>query len=86
MERTIQIRVYIFVRYSSATGLNDIIKILEENGSEVCHSYVINDLKVKGPFDIIIIPGGTAKVQQNDLGTSGIQLIKEFVAQGDGYV
>ena len=86
MESTIQTRVYIFVRYPNAPGPCSIIKILEENGSEVCHSYDINDLKVKGPFDIIIIPGGTAKVQQNDLGASGIQLIKEFVADGGGYV
>ena len=79
-------RVYIFVRHPNAPGPKDIIKILEGNGIEVCHSYDISDLKAKEPFDIMIIPGGTARVQQNHLGTHGIQLIKDFVASGGGYV
>ncbi|CAF1023149.1 unnamed protein product [Didymodactylos carnosus] len=77
-----------YVKYPKAPGAADIINILKLKGVPIHTSYNINDLlnSKHGPFNILIIPGGTAKKQQSDLTEKGCEIIKFFVSSGGGYV
>ena len=78
-----KLNVFIYVKFPEAIG--KLIKILEKRNVSVDHSYNIKDLD-QSKHHILIIPGGTARKQQNDLGSEGIEKIKEFVKNGGGYV
>eukprot|EP01084_Bolivina_argentea_P207636 354224_1 len=78
-------RYFIFVKYPKANGAKQIINILQRNGFEVDYCYDINQLK-EGYHDVLIIPGGTARVQQKALGEKGLEKILSFVSNGGGYI
>ena len=86
LKNTPNIKFFMYVKYPNATEPTIIEQILLENGIELYQSYLIEELISKGPFNGIIIPGGTAKIQQRDLGEVGIEIIKNFVSKGGGYV
>jgi len=56
-----------------------------DNGVFLTISYDITNLS-RELHDVIVVPGGTARTQQNDLGETGINQIKEFVSSGGGYL
>lgn len=78
-----ELTVFIYVKFPQA--IENLIKILKSHDINVEHSYNIEDLD-QSKHQILIIPGGTARKQQEDLGSEGIKKIKEFVENGGGYV
>ena len=83
---TLSIKFFMYVKCPNVSEPTIIKQILSENGIELYQSYQIEELISKGPFNGIIIPGGTATVQQRDLGAAGVEIIKNFVQEGGGYV
>ena len=51
-------------------------------------AYIISSdiTQLKDDYDVLIVPGGTAKRYQVHLGVNGIALIQNFVANGGGYL
>ena len=75
-----------FVKYPEIGGPKQIILLLKSNGYNIDYSYNINDFK-PNYHNAIIIPGGTARVQQNELKKqNGIQKMKQFIKNGGGYI
>ena len=78
-------KYFMFVKRPNAAGARDIISILKNNGYIIDHSYDICKVDLNN-YDCIIIPGGTARIQQNDLGQEGINKILSFVSNGGNYI
>eukprot|EP01083_Nonionella_stella_P231063 816229_1 len=78
-------RYFMFVQYPKANGPKQILNLLHKADYDVDCAYDINQLKANY-HDALIIPGGTARVQQNALGENGINKILSFVGNGGGYI
>ncbi|MEM6391934.1 MAG: BPL-N domain-containing protein [Planctomycetota bacterium] len=74
----------------SAAGPKNLMHILAPDAGFVCTRITPEDIQngilVSGGFDALILPGGSGSGQAKRLGDAGAQNIKDFVAQGGGYV
>ena len=82
------IEVGIVVCIGTERGYESVVSILERSPRIRCRiisaADVQDELALRG-FDVLVVPGGSAGQQAEELGPAGLGNIRQFVRRGGGY-